>query len=135
MNIINSLPGSWWPFCFLKESCWNSFLFKVWRGKNQQSVKFMSSNLWICKVKMELYLEIKNGVFLVWSVKSVGLQNLHVFKISRKYCQFWLAENRCGQLSNVPVFLLESYVYMISISDKNSKGAPIILHIKIKSWS
>ena len=28
-----------------------------------------SLNVWICKVGMEIYLKIKNGVFLVQSVK------------------------------------------------------------------
>ena len=84
------------------------FFFYVWGGKNQ-SLKFMSFNLRICKVRMEIYLEIKNAVLLVWSVKSVGLHNVNVIKIGRKYCQLWLTENQCRQLSNVPVFLLGSH--------------------------
>lgn len=41
-----------------------------------------ASSLWILKVEIELYLEIKNRVFLVSPVKSVGLQNVHTIKIS-----------------------------------------------------
>lgn len=41
-----------------------------------------ASSLWILKVEIELYLEIKNRVFLVSPVKSVGLQNVHTLKIS-----------------------------------------------------
>lgn len=41
-----------------------------------------ASSLWILKVEIQLYLEIKNRVFLVSPVKSVGLQNVHTIKIS-----------------------------------------------------
>lgn len=41
-----------------------------------------ASSLWILKVEIELYLEIKNRVFLVSPVRSVGLQNVHTIKIS-----------------------------------------------------
>ena len=67
MNIQNSL-GVLLAILLFKKVVETVFFLEVWRGKNQQS-----SNLWIYKVKMALYLEIKNGIFLVWSVKSLGL--------------------------------------------------------------
>ena len=78
-----------------KKSCQNTFFFDVWRGKNQQSIKFISSHLWKCKVWMALYLEIKNGVFSGVICKICGFGNVHVIKICQKYHRLWLAENQC----------------------------------------
>ena len=92
-----------------------------------------ASSLWILKVEIELYLEIKNRVFLVSPVKSVGLQNVHTIKISWNTTDFdWLkiSTGNCRLFQ----FFHWTVISMISILDKNSKGGPIILHIKIKLW-
>ena len=85
---------------FLTEKVAKQAFFSKFGRVNYQSI----INLWICKFKMKIYLKIKNGLFSVWSIKSVDLQNVHAIKISRKYHHLWLAENQYRQLSNVPVF-------------------------------
>ena len=47
----------------------------------------------------ELSLNIENGVTIMWSVKSMGLQNLQFLKFREKISQLWCPGNQCGQLS------------------------------------
>ena len=59
----------------------------------------MSSYLVFLKDCVELSLNIENGVTIMSSVKSVGLQNLPFFKFRKKISQIWCPGNQCGQLS------------------------------------
>ena len=47
----------------------------------------------------EVSLNIKNGVTIIWSVKSAGLQNLPFLKFRKKNSQLWCPGNQCGQLN------------------------------------
>ena len=40
----------------------------------------------------------ENGVTIIWSVKSVGLQNLPFLKFQKKISQLWCPGKQCGQL-------------------------------------
>ena len=71
---------------------------------------------------MKIYLEIKNGAFLVWSVKSVGLQNVYAIKLAKNTTNLdWLKINvdSCQMFQ----FLLAT-AYIILIPGKKSKGGP-----------
>ena len=59
----------------------------------------MSSYLVFLKDRAELSLNIENGVAIMWSVKSVGLQNLPFLKFWKKISQLWCSGNQCGRLS------------------------------------
>ena len=59
----------------------------------------MSSYLVFLKDWAELSLNIENGVTIMWSVKSVGLQNPPFFKFQKKINQLWCPGNQRGQLS------------------------------------
>ena len=59
----------------------------------------MSSYLVFLKDWAELPLNIENGVTIMWSVKSVGLQNLPFLKFREKISQLWCPGNQYGQLS------------------------------------
>ena len=59
----------------------------------------MSSYLVFLKDWAELSLNIENGVTIIWSVKSVGLQNQPFLKFQKKTSQHWCPGNQCGQLS------------------------------------
>ena len=83
------------------------------------------------KVRMEMYLEI-NGVFLVWSVKSVGLQNVCVIKICHKY------KNSCKNFdwlkTNVDSCQMFQFLnWEVTFSGKKSNGGPNSLQIKFMS--
>ena len=58
----------------------------------------MSSYLVFLKDWVELSLNIENGVTIMWSVKSVALQNLPFLKFGKKISQLWCPGNQCGQL-------------------------------------
>ena len=53
-------------------------------AKNQKYVVCMSSYLVFLKVWAELSLSIGNRVTIMWSVKSVGLQNPPFLKFQKK---------------------------------------------------
>ena len=59
----------------------------------------MSSYLVFLKYWAELSLNIENGFTIIWSVKSVGLQNPPFLKFWKKISQFWCPGNQCGQMS------------------------------------
>ena len=62
---------------------------------------------------MKIYLEIKNGAFLVWSVKSVGLQNVYAIKLAKNTTNLdWLKINvdSCQMFQ----FLLGNCIYNIN---------------------
>ena len=58
----------------------------------------MTSYLVFLKVWAELSLSIENRVTIMWSVKSVGLQNLPFLKFRKKISKLWCPGNQCGQL-------------------------------------
>ena len=59
----------------------------------------MSSYLVFLKGWVELSLNSENGVTIMWSVKSVALQNLPFLKFQKKISQLWCPGNQCEQLS------------------------------------
>ena len=59
----------------------------------------MSSYLVFLKDWAKLSLNFENGVPIMWSVKSVGLQNLPFFRFWKKNSQLWCPGNQCEQLS------------------------------------
>ena len=66
--------------------------FKGPKIKNKSYLVFL-------KDLAELSLNIENGVTIMWSVKSVGLQNLPFLKFWKKFSQLWCPGNQCGQFS------------------------------------
>ena len=58
----------------------------------------MSSYLVFLKDWAELSLNIENRVTIMFSVKSVGLQDLPFLKFQKKISQLWCPGNQCGQL-------------------------------------
>ena len=58
----------------------------------------MSSYLVFLKDWAELSLNIENGITKMFSVKSVGLQDLSFLKFQKKNSQPWCPGNQCGQL-------------------------------------
>ena len=84
----------WQPFCFWKKTSKKTFFsnFKGPKIKNKSYLVFL-------KDLAELSLNIENGVTIMWSVKSVGLQNLPFLKFWKKFSQLWCPGNQCGQLS------------------------------------
>ena len=59
----------------------------------------MSSYLVFLKGWAELSLNIENGVTIMWSVESVGLQNPQFLKFRKKISLPWCPGNQRGQLS------------------------------------
>ena len=59
----------------------------------------MSSYLVFLRDWVELSFNIENGVTIMWSVKSVGVQNLPFLKFWKKISQLWCPGSQCGQLS------------------------------------
>lgn len=41
----------------------------------------------------------------MWSIKSMGLQNVHIIKTNRKDWQLLLAENQCKTVANCSDFV------------------------------
>ena len=101
----------WQPFCFWKKTSKKTFFsnFKGPKIKNKSYLVFL-------KDLAELSLNIENGVTIMWSVKSVGLQNLLFLKFRKKISQLRCPGNQCGQLSR-------SLKIWVEIKVKNSKVA------------
>ena len=83
---------------FLKKNFEQSF-FQILRGQKSKIGCFYESYLVFLKDWAKLSLNIKNGVTIIWSVKSVGLRNLPFLKFWKKISQLWCPGNQCGQLS------------------------------------
>ena len=77
---------------FLKKNFEKIFFFKFKGAKNQKYVVSMSSYQVFLKDWAELSLNIKNGVNIMWSVKSVGLRNPPFLKFQKKLANFGALE-------------------------------------------
>ena len=77
---------------FLKKIFEKKFFSQFLGAKNQKSVVFMSSYLVFLKDWAELSLNIENEVTIMWSVKSVDLQNLPLLKFRKKSANYGALE-------------------------------------------